>query len=87
MQVGRMMTDKQRNYIESLIKKVFRQEESQSEMLSRLDRVNVSSSQASTMIHALRLEYNIGRTIPSCMFRASNLNPKMDEFFKILGFD
>ena len=55
------MTDKQRKYIESLIKKVFRNADSQSEILSRLDRVKISSHQASVMIHALKLECNIGR--------------------------
>lgn len=81
------MTDKQRSYIESLIKKVFRNEDSRNEILSRLSKASVSSSQASTMIHALRLEYNIYQTIPSCMFAANNLNPKMDLFFRYLGFD
>ena len=52
------MTDKQRKYIESLIKKVFRNADSQSEILSRLDRVKISSHQASVMIHALKLECN-----------------------------
>lgn len=37
------MTDKQRKYIESLIKKVFRNADSQSEILSRLDRIKISS--------------------------------------------
>lgn len=57
------MTDKQRKYIESLVKKVFRNADSQSEILSRLDRVKISSHQASVMIHALKLEYNIGRIL------------------------
>lgn len=59
------MTDKQRKYIESLIKKVFRNADSQSEILSRLDRVKISSHQASVMIHALKLECNIGRSVPA----------------------
>ena len=50
------MTDKQRKYIESLIKKVFRNADSQSEILSRLDRVKISSHQASVMIHAMKKE-------------------------------
>lgn len=81
------MTDKQRKYIESLIKKVFRNADSQSEILSRLDRAKISSHQASVMIHALKLEYNIGRSVPAYMLMANNLNPKMDEFFSILGYD
>lgn len=44
------MTDKQRKYIESLIKKVFRNADSQSEILSRLDRVKISSKQASEVM-------------------------------------
>lgn len=83
----RAMTDKQRKYIESLIKKVFRKADSQSEILSRLDRVKISSQQASVMIHALKLECNIGRSVPAYMLMANNLNPKMDEFFSILGYD
>ena len=50
------MTDRQRKYIESLIKKVFRNADSQSEILSRLDRVKISSHQASVMIHAMKKE-------------------------------
>ena len=50
------MTNKQRKYIESLIKKVFRNADSQSEILSRLDRVKISSQQASVMIHAMKKE-------------------------------
>ena len=50
------MTDRQRKYIESLIKKVFRNADSQSEILSRLDRVKISSQQASVMIHAMKKE-------------------------------
>lgn len=61
----RAMTDKQRKYIETLIKKVFRNVDSQSEILSRLDRVKISSHQASVMIHALKLECNIGRSVPA----------------------
>lgn len=83
----RAMTDKQRKYIESLVKKVFRNADSQSEILSRLDRVKISSQQASVMIHALKLECNIGRSVPAYMLMANNLNPKMDEFFSILGYD
>ena len=75
------MTNRQRKYLVNLIKKVFRNEDSQSEMLS------ITDNQASAMIHALRLEYNIYRTIPSCMYGARNLNPKMDSFFKYLGFN
>lgn len=81
------MTNRQRKYLVNLIKKVFRNEDSQSEMLSRLDKVSITDNQASAMIHALRLEYNIYRTIPSCMYGARNLNPKMDSFFKYLGFN
>lgn len=81
------MTDRQRKYIESLIKKVFRNADSQSEILSRLDRVKISSQQASVMIHALKLECNIGRSVPAYMLMANNLNPRMDEFFNILGYD
>lgn len=81
------MTDKQKSYIESLIKKVFQNEDSQRQILSLFGKATITSSQASTMIHALRLEININRTIPSCMFGARNLNPKMDLFFKYLGFD
>lgn len=81
------MTDKQRKYIENLIKKVFRNADSQSEILSRLDRAKISSQQASVMIHALKLECNIGRSVPAYMLMANNLNPKMDEFFSILGYD
>lgn len=81
------MTDRQKDYIVGLIKKVFRNEKSQSEMLSRLDRADVTNSQASLVIHALRLEYNIYRSLPSSMWGARNLNPKMDEFYKILGFE
>lgn len=83
----RAMTDKQRKYIESLVKKVFRNADSQSEILSRLDRIQISSRQASAMIHALKLECNISRSVPSYMLVASNLNPRMDEFFKILGYE
>lgn len=83
----RAMTDKQRKYIESLVKKVFRNADSQSEILSRLDRIQISSRQASAMIHALRLECNISRSVQSYMLVASNLNPRMDEFFKILGYE
>lgn len=79
------MTDKQRKYIESLIKKVFRNADSQSEILSRLDRVKISSHQASVMIHALKLECNIGRSVPAYMLMANNLNSKMDEFFRYYG--
>lgn len=46
-----------------------------------------SSRQASVMIHALKLEYNIGRSVPAYMLMANNLNPRMDEFFNILGYD
>ena len=81
------MTDKQRKYLESLIRKVFRNADSQNEILSRLDRVKISSQQASVMIHALKLECNIGRSVPAYMLMANNLNPKMDEFFSILGYD
>ena len=81
------MTDKQRKYIESLIKKVFRKADTQKEMLSRLGRVDISSSQASTMIHALRLEHNIYTRLPSSMWGATNLNPDMDKFYKFLGFE
>lgn len=81
------MTDKQRKYIESLVKKVFRNADSQSEILSRLDRIQISSRQASAMIHVLRLECNISRSVPSYMLVANNLNPRMDEFFKILGYE
>ena len=81
------MTDKQRKYIESLVKKVFRNADSQSEILSRLDRIQISTRQASAMIHALRLECNISCSVPSYMLVASNLNPRMDEFFKILGYE
>lgn len=83
----RAMTDRQRKYIESLIKKVFRNADSQSEILSRLDRVKISRQQASVMIHALKLECNIGRSVPAYMLMANNLNPRMDEFFSILGYD
>lgn len=81
------MTDKQRKYLESLIRKVFRNADSQNEILSRLDRVQISSRQALAMIHALRLECNISRSVPSYMLVASNLNPRMDEFFNILGYE
>lgn len=81
------MTDKQRKYLESLIRKVFRNADSQREILSQFDRVQISSRQASAMIHALRLECNIRCSVPAYMLVASNLNPKLDEFFKILGFD
>lgn len=81
------MTDKQRKYIESLIRKVFRNADSQNEILSRLDRVKISSRQASVMIHALKSECNISRSVPSYMLVASNLNPRMDEFFNILGYE
>lgn len=65
----------------------FAQMAKQSEILSRLDRVKISSHQASVMIHALKLEYNIGRSVPAYMLMANNLNPRMDEFFSILGYD
>lgn len=81
------MTDKQKSYIESLIKKVFRSEPSQSDMLSRLGKADISSSQASRMIHALRLEINIAKNAPGYMLLAGNLNPRMDDFYKILGFE
>lgn len=81
------MTDRQKSYIESLIKKVFRSEPSQGEMLSRLDDVTITSSQASRMIHALRLEANISKNVPGYMLLAGNLNPRMDDFYKILGFE
>lgn len=81
------MTDKQRKYLESLIRKVFRNEDSQNEILSQLDRVQISSRQASVLIHALKLECNIRCSVPAYMLVASNLNPKLDEFFKILGYD
>lgn len=83
----RAMTDKQRKYIESLVKKVFRNADSQSEILSRLDRIQISSRQASAMIHALKLESNISRSVPAYMLAVRNLNPKLDEFFNILGYD
>ena len=83
----RAMTDKQRKYIESLIKKVFRNADSQSEILSRLDMIKISSHQASVMIHALKLECNIGHSVPAYMLMANNLNQRMDEFFNILGYD
>ena len=81
------MTDKQRKYLESLIKKVFRNADSQNEILSRLDRVKISSHQASVMIHALKLECNISRSVPAYMLAVRNLNPKLDEFFKILWYE
>ncbi len=83
----RAMTDKQRKYIESLIKKVFLRQIRRAKVLSRLDRVKISSHQASVMIHALKLECNIGRSVPAYMLMANNLNPKIDEFFSILGYD
>ena len=81
------MTDRQKSYIESLIKKVFRNESSQGEMLSRLNRATITSGQASKMIHALRLEINIAKNVPSYMLLAGNLNPRMDDFYKVLGFE
>ena len=81
------MTDKQRKYIENLVKKVFRNADSQSEILSRLDMIKISSHQASVMIHALKLECNIGHSVPAYMLMANNINPRMDEFFNILGYD
>lgn len=81
------MTDKQRTYIESLIKKVFRSEPSQSQILSMFGKATVSGSQASKIIHALRLELNISKGAPSYMLLASNLNPRMDDFYKIIGFE
>lgn len=81
------MTEKQRTYIESLIKKVFRSEPSQSQILSMFGKATISSSQASKIIHALRLEMNIAKSVPSYMLLASNLNPRMDDFYKIIGFE
>lgn len=81
------MTGKQKAYLVALIKKVFKNEESQAEMLGRLERADVTSAQASTMIHALKRERNIYRTLPSCMWGATNLNSLMEEFFVCLGFD
>ena len=66
---------------------MFAENNSKSEILSRLDRVKISSHQASVIIHALKLECNIGRSVPAYMLMANNLNPKMDEFFSILGYD
>lgn len=43
--------------------------------------------QASAMIHALKLECNISRSVPAYMLAVRNLNPKLDEFFNILGYD
>lgn len=81
------MTERQRTYIESLIKKVFRSEPSQGQILSMFGKATVSSSQASKIIHALRLELNIVKSAPSYMLLASNLNPRMDDFYKIIGFE
>lgn len=81
------MTERQRTYIESLIKKVFRSEPSQGQILSMFGKATVSSSQASKIIHALRLELNIAKRAPSYMLLASNLNPRMDDFYKIIGFE
>lgn len=81
------MTERQRTYIESLIKKVFRREPSQGQVLSMFVKATVSSSQASKIIHALRLELNIAKSAPSYMLLASNLNPRMDDFYKIIGFE
>lgn len=67
------MTDKQRKYLESLIRKVFRNADSQREILSQLDKVQILSRQASAMIHALRLKCNIRCSVPSYMLVASNL--------------
>lgn len=80
------MTEKQREYIESLIKKVFRSEPTRSEMLSRLSEVSLTSAQASTIIHALRREHNIYSSLPSSMWGAKNLNPLMDKFYDYMGF-
>ncbi len=82
-----MMTQKQRDYIESLIKKVFRSEPTRSEMLSRFSKVTLTSGQASTCIHALRREHNIYSTLPSGMWGAKNLNPLMDKFYDYIGFE
>lgn len=82
-----MMTQKQRDYIESLIKKVFRNEPTRSEMLSRLSKAALSSCQASTCIHALRREYNIYSSLPSGMWGAKNLNPLMDKFYDYIGIE
>lgn len=81
------MTEKQRLYIENLIKKVFKNEPSQGKILSMFRKSNVTSAQASKMIHALRLEINISRGVPSYMFLAGNLNPRMEDFYKIIGFN
>lgn len=80
------MTQKQRDYIESLVKKVFRGEPTRSEMLSRLSKATLTDSQASTCIHALRREHNIYISLPSGMFGAKNLNPLMDKFYNYMGF-
>ena len=82
-----MITQKQRDYIESLIKKVFRSEPTRSEMLSRLSKAALTSSQASTCIHALRRENNIYSSLPSSMWGAKNLNPLMDKFYDYIGFE
>lgn len=81
------MTDKQKSYIESLIKRVFRSEPSKGKMLSMFGKTTISSSQASKIIHALRLELNISKSAPSYMLLAGNPNPRMDDFFKIIGFE
>lgn len=81
------MTEKQREYIESLIKKVFRSEPTRSEMLSRLSEVSLTNVQASTIIHALRREHNIYSSLPSSMWGAKNLNPLMGKFYDYMGFD
>ena len=81
------MTDKQKSYIESLIKRVFRSVPSKGQILSMFGKATISSSQASKIIHALRLELNISRNAPSYMLLASNLNPRMDDFYKIIGFE
>lgn len=80
------MTDKQRLYIEALIKKVFHSEPSRSKILSMFGLATITSSQASKIIHALRLELNISKSVPSYMLLASNINPYMDDFYRIIGF-
>lgn len=79
------MTQKQRDYIESLVKKVFRSEPTRSELLSRLSKATLTGNQASTCIHALRREHNIYTSLPSGMFGAKNLNPLMDKFYNYMG--
>lgn len=81
------MTDKQRAYLESLVRKVFNEEKIRCDILSRIAKLDISGIDASRMIHALRLELNIRKNAHSSMLLASNLNPRMDDFYKILGFD